>query len=193
MYLERPCKGVDNMKKIYKLPNGELTQPFVWGYHLAPVVIARLEEGRELDLELQATYGKENIHCKQLMTGSMDSDDYKYMNFYYVTGVEENAPKYEVIDYHEPERSWRAEPVNYILECVLHYEEYRKILRFPVSRINVPLTEFIDNIKEEIFEEDEEYATVSFFDNTGWDYDIDLNIDNLEDYIVSIRFVQEVN
>lgn len=180
------------MKKVYKLPNGELTQPFAWGYHLAPVIIARLEAGRELDLELQATYGKENIHCRQLMTYLRDSDDYKYMNFYYVTGVEENAPKYEVIDYYEPERSWTDEPVTYLLECVLQCEEYRKILRFPISRINVPLTECIDNIKEEIFEEDEDYATVTFYDNTGWDCDIDLDINSLEDYIVSIRFVQEV-
>lgn len=180
------------MKKVYRLPNGELTQPFEWDYHLASVLIARLEVGRELDLELQAIYGKENIHCKQLMTCLEGSDDFKYVNFYYLTGVEENAPKYEVIDFHEPDRNWNEEPIEYLLECVLQIEEYRKIVRFPVSYINAPLMDYVDDVAEEIFEEDEDYANVTFYDNTGWDCNMELEIDSFSNYIVSMRFVKEV-
>lgn len=195
MCLARPYEKIGRkltMQKVFRLPNGELTKPYEHDNDYAPILIACLDAGIELDHETIAKYGRENIHCRTLMSCPVDSIEYRLMNYFYVTGVNVDMPKYEVIDYFEPERDFDDEPTNLLLECILQVEEYRKTLRIPVTRVNTPLTDFIGIITDALFDTDEEYASVTFYDKTGWDNDIDLDVDSFENCIVSLRFVQEV-
>lgn len=161
---------------------------------IAPVVIGKESETEDVDLkELENKYKDNKIFSYSTHTFNEKTGDIKPITFYYIgakcVDTKEYKPIYEY-DYECP-------PKDMLIETVVQVGNFKRTFYSNIKNSNCSMMDLIDtaidDIKEKIFDDENEELTQLFlYDDGGWQIDTEISDDEIENLITSIRLVEEV-
>lgn len=162
---------------------------------IAPIVIGKESETEKVDLqELEVKYKDNKIFSYSTNTFNEETGDLKPITFYYIGAKYINAKEYKPIyeyDYDE------CPPKDMLIETVLQVGNFKRTFYSNIKNYNCSMMDLIDtaieDIKEKIFDDDnEDWTLLLLYDDGGWQIDTEINYDEIENFITSIRLVEEV-
>lgn len=161
---------------------------------VAPVVIGEKSETEKVNLqELKDRYKNNKIFSYSANIFDEETGKLKFVTFYYIGAKCVNAKEYRHISEYTPE----SPPKNMLIEIILQVENFKRTFYSNIKNTNCSMMDLIDiateDIKEKLFNsEDEETTSLFLYDDGGWQIDTEICSNDLENFITSIRLVEEV-
>ena len=195
--------------KTFKLPNG-VTFEDHYPYPVRPVVIGQLDQEhfdpknpipQEYLEHVKEQYNDTPIYYKNLSTYDVEECKLKFIVCYYIAAVSDDFPKYRPLSFLDWERNAYSTPIERIVELTFQCENSKVVVYQKHEIVNINLIDLIDIClddfhKKQLAEagnDEDGYYGLSMYDEAGWESDISIDdLDQLRDYLVSIRFVEEV-
>lgn len=160
---------------------------------IAPVLIETETIEHKVDIKkLQNKHKGEKIYCYNTNTFNEKTRKLEPISYYYVGAKCIDSKKYKHIEKY----NYESPPSNMSIEIILQLEKYKKKFYKNIKNINCSMIDLISNAIEEIkyvLPRSSEYEySLSLYDEGGWQIEIDVDETNIEDYITSIRLVEEI-
>lgn len=177
-----------------KFKYGEIEFEMDYPNDIAPVVIGKESKTEKVDLkELEDKYKNNKIFSYSTNTFNEKTGDLEPITFYYIGAKCVDTKEYKLIC----EYNWECPPKDMLIETVLQVGNFKRTFYSNIKNINCTMMDLIntaiDDIKEKIFEdEDEEWTSLFLYDDGGWQIDTEIENNKIENLITSIRLVEEV-
>lgn len=162
--------------------------------NIAPVVIGKEYGTEKVNLqELENKYDGNKIFSYSTHTFDDETGELKSITYYYIGAKDINAKEYKSIQ----EYDYEFPPKDMLIETVLQVGNFKRTFYSNVKNQNCSMMDLIDTavceIKDKLFEyESEDCILIYLYDDGGWQIDIEIDENTIENLITSIRLVEEV-
>jgi hypothetical protein len=162
---------------------------------VAPVLVATETPDKEVNLkELEEKFKGHKIFSYDTNTYNEETRELKPITYYYIGAECTTAKKYKLIEKYD----FDFPPNEMLIEITFQTGNFKAKFHEKIKNINCSMMNLIDNaldqIKEKLFknEEEEGYSMLFLYDDGGWEIDIEVNENDIENLITSIRLVEEI-
>ena len=161
---------------------------------IAPVLIGEKTSDEEINLkELEEKFKGNKIFSYDTNTYNEKTGELKPITYYYIGAKCTTSKQYKLIE----EYDYNCPPKNILIEVILQKGNFKTKFYKNIKNLNCSMMNLLDTaiyeIKEELFkDESEDYTMLFLYDDGGWQIDIEISENEIEDLITSVRLVEEI-
>lgn len=162
--------------------------------NVLPVVIGKDYEEEAADFKkLSERFKEHKIFEYSTHTINEKTGEMKPITYYYIGAECIEAKKYKLIS----EYDYEIPPKNMLIEINLQVGTFKRKFYNNIKNINCSMIDLLETatekIKEKLFANKEnEYINLFLYDDGGWNIDVEITEDEVENFITSVRLVEEV-
>ena len=195
--------------KTFKLPNGKTFEEN-YPHRVRPVVIGQIDHQyfdannpipQEYLEHIKEEQRSAPIYYKKALIYDKVERQAKSVVYYYIAAVSDDFPTYRPLSFLDWERNAYSTPIERIVELTFQCEYSTLVVYQKHEIVNLSLSDLIeiclnDFHQKQLAESDQDeegFYHLSMYDEAGWEEEVSINdLEQLRDYLVGVRFVEEV-